>query len=145
VWAEAAKWLRKFDEAVLTGVDADGYPVSIRVEPREYDATSGTLLAAFPAALNVAEGPANVLAHKHDEKLWHLNAIQIRGQLENRDGAWVFQSTHFDAPSKLAFVQFLRNISASAQNYLDKRGMERPQVNWSAVKEIQRRAKASRQ
>jgi hypothetical protein len=34
VWAEAAKWLGKFDEAVLTVLDTDGYPVSIRVDPR---------------------------------------------------------------------------------------------------------------
>jgi hypothetical protein len=56
VWAEVAKWLGKFDEAVLTGVDANGYPVSIRVNPRAYDATTGTLATAFPAALHVIEG-----------------------------------------------------------------------------------------
>jgi hypothetical protein len=142
MWAEAAKWLNKFDEAVLTGVDAEGYPVSIRVNPRDYDATTGTLTASFPAALPVAEGPANVLAHTHDEKMWHLNMIQIKGRLESRDGGWVFQSTNFNAPSKLAFVEFLRGISAAANKYLDKRGLKRPPVNWSAVKEIQRRAKA---
>jgi hypothetical protein len=142
MWAEAAKWLNKFDEAVLTGVDAEGYPVSIRVNPRDYDATTGTLTASFPAALPVAEGPANVLAHTHDEKMWHLNMIQIKGRLESRDGGWVFQSTNFNAPSKLAFVQFLRANNAAAHKYLDRRGLKRPPVNWSAVKEIQRRAKA---
>lgn len=142
MWAEAAKWLSKFDEAVLTGVDAEGYPVSIRVNPRDYDAATGTLPVSFPAALPVVEGPANVLAHSHDEKLWHLNMIQIKGRLESRDGGWVFQSTNFNAPSKLAFVQFVRNNSTAAQKYLDKRGLKRPPVNWSAVKEIQRRAKA---
>jgi hypothetical protein len=142
VWAEAAKWLSKFDEAVLTGVDAEGYPVSIRANPRDYDAATGTLPVSFPAALPVVEGPANVLAHSHDEKLWHLNMIQIKGRLESRDGGWVFHSTNFNAPSKLAFVQFVRNNSTAAQKYLDKRGLKRPPVNWSAVKEIQRRAKA---
>jgi len=142
VWAEAAKWLGKFEEAVVTGVGADGYPVSVRVSTRDYDATTGTLAAAFPPALPVVDGPANVLAHSHDEKLWKLNMIQIKGRLERRGEGWVFQSTNFDAPAKLAFVQFLRSTSASAQKYLDKRGLARPAVNWAAVKEIQRRAKA---
>jgi hypothetical protein len=142
VWAEAAKWLGKFDEAVLTGVDEDGYPISVRVNSRNYDATTGRLTAQFPPALHVAEGPANLLAHSHDEKLWHLNAIQIRGRLQSRDGGWVFQSTNFNAPSKLVFFQFLANARTAAQKYLDKRGLQRPPINWSAVKEIQRRASA---
>jgi hypothetical protein len=85
-----------------------------------------------------------VLAHSHDEKMWHLNMIQIKGRLESRDGGWVFQSTNFDAPGKLAFVQFLRNNSTAAQKYLDKRGLQRPPINWSAVKEVQRRGAARR-
>ena len=142
MWAEAAKWLSKFDDGVVTGVDADGYPVSVRVSTRDYDATAGTLAVAFPPATPVVDGPANVLAHSHDEKLWKLNMMQIKGRLERRDDGWIFRSTRFDAPAKLAFVQFLRSNSASAQKYLDKRGLARPAVNWAAVKEIQRRAKA---
>jgi hypothetical protein len=141
MWDEAAKWLDKFDGAVLTGVDVDGYPVSIRVNSHDYDATTGTLPVAFPSALRVSEGPANLLAHSHDEKLWKLNMIQIKGRLETKGESWVFQSTNFDAPSKLAFVQFLRNNSTAAQKYLDKRGLKRPEVNWAAAKELQRRAK----
>ena len=141
MWAEAAKWLNKFDETVLTGVDAAGYAVSIRVDPAKYDATTGTLPAVFPTGLNVVEGPANLLSHSHDDKMWHLNMIQVKGRLERRNDGWVFQSAHFDAPSKLALVQFLKGASASAQKYLDKRGLKRPPVNWAAVKEVQRRAK----
>ena len=144
MWAEAAKWLGKFDETVLTGLDVDGYPVSIRVDPRNYDATTGTLPAAFPSTLHVVEGPANLLSHTHDEKMWHLNMIQVKGRLESRSGRWVFQSTNFDAPSKLAFLQFVRNTRTAGQKYLDKRGLKRPPVNWSAVKEIQRRGRARR-
>jgi hypothetical protein len=145
VWTEAAKWLGKFDEAVLTGLDADGYPVSIRVDSRNYDATTGRLPAPLPSALRFVEGPANLLSHSHDEKLWHLNAIQIKGRLETRDGGRVFQSTSFDAPSKLVFFQFLANARRAGQKYLDKRGLQRPTINWSAVKEIQRRGSAQRQ
>ncbi len=141
MWAEAAKWLGRFGDAVLTGVDVNGYPVSIRVNTREYDATTGTLPAVFPAGLHIAQGPANVLAHTHDDKMWSLNMIQIKGRIETRGDSRVFQSTSFDAPKKLAFVEFLRRNSVTAQKYLDKRGLQRPPVNWAAVKEVQRRAK----
>jgi hypothetical protein len=144
VWAEAAKWLAKFDEAVLTGLDADGYPISIRVSPRNYDATTGSLPATLPSALHVVEGPANLLCHTHNEKMWHLNAIHIKGRLESRDGEWVFQSSNFDAPSKLAFLQFLAGTRTSGQKYLDKRGLKRPPINSSAIKEVQRRGAARR-
>ena len=142
MWAEAAKWLNKFDEAVLTALDADGYPVSVRVNPREFDSATGTLSVTLPETLGAVGSPANLMAHYHDEKLWKLNAIGIKGSLQRQDDGWVFQSTRFDAPSRLAFVQFLRGTSASAQKYLDKRGMQRPPINWAAVKEVQRRAKA---
>jgi len=144
VWADAAKWLAKFDEAVLTGLDADGYPISIRTKPRTYDTTTGRLPVSPPSALHVVEGPANLLCHSHDEKMWHLNAIHIKGRLENRDGEWVFQSTNFDAPSKLAFVQFLAGTHKAGQKYLDKRGLRRPPINWSAIKEVQHRGAARR-
>lgn len=144
MWAEAAKWLGKFDEAVLTVLDADGYPVSVRVDPRNYDATTGRLPVTLSGALAAVDGPANVLSHYHDEKLWHLNAIQIKGRIERRDGGWVFESTKFDAPSRLAFFHFLARARTAAQKYLDKRGLKRPPINWPAVKEIQRRVSGQR-
>ncbi|OBF34238.1 hypothetical protein A5724_16935 [Mycobacterium sp. ACS1612] len=142
MWAEAAKWLAKFGETVVTGVDEDGYPVSVRVATSGYDSATGALPVHFPPELRILEGPANLLSHSHDDKMWHLQMIQIKGRIERRGERWVFQSTHFDAPSKLAFLQFLRSNNASAQKYLDKRGLKRPAVNWAAVKEIQRRVKS---
>ncbi len=142
VWAKAAKWLGKFDEAVLTMLDSDGYPVSVRVNSRAYDAATGELPATLPGALRIVDGPANLLCHYHDEKLWKLNAITIKGRLENRNGSWVFASTAFNAPSKLAMLSFIKGVRSAGQKYLDKRGLDRPEVDWAAAKEIQRRAKA---
>lgn len=144
VWTEAAKWLTKFDETVLTVMDANGYPVSVRVDAGNYDAMTGRLHATVPDALRPVEGPSNLLSHFHDEKLWKLNAIQIKGRIEKSDGAWVFQSTRFDAPPNLAFVRFLSNAGTAAQKYLDKRGLQRPPINWPAVKQVQRRGAAKR-
>ena len=142
MWTEAAKWLGKFDGAVLTTLDADGYPASVRVDSRAYDAATGELAATLPGALHIVDGPANLLCHYHDEKLWKLNAISIKGRLENRNGSWVFASTAFNAPSKLALLSFIKGVRTAAQKYLDKLGLDRPDVDWAAVKEVQRRAKA---
>jgi hypothetical protein len=144
VWSEAAKWLGKFDEAVLTVLDGDGYPVSVRVNPLTYDAATGQLPATLLETLGAVEGPANLLCHYHDEKMWNIKAIQIKGRLEKRDSGWVFVSTSFNPPSKLAMLSALKNAGTSAQKYLDKRGLKRPDVDWVAVKEIQRRVSEQR-
>jgi hypothetical protein len=141
VWDEAAKWLNKFPEAVLTVIDGNGYPASVRVSTSGYDKASGELAVSLPAAIDGAAGPASLLCHSHDEKLWNLQMIMINGALAKRNDAWIFRTESFKAPSKLAVVDFIRNARRSAQKYLDRRGLPRPQVNWAEVKEVQRRVK----
>lgn len=140
MWAEAAKRLSRFPEAVLTAFDTDGYPVSVRVETRDYDGTTGELAVTLPEELHAAESPANLLCHFHDDKLWHLDSAQVKGRLRARDGGWVFVSEMFTPPSRLQMVSFLRSTHTSGRKYLDNRGLARPRVNWAAVKEIRRRA-----
>jgi hypothetical protein len=139
VSAEAAKWLGKFDEAVLTVLDADGYPTSIRVDTSTYDGATGRLPVAMPDVVRAVEGPANLLCHYHDEKLWKLKALHVKGRLEKRDGEWDFVTTGFKPPSKLELFAFLKGSGISAKKYLDKRGLSRPEVNWDSVNEIKRR------
>jgi hypothetical protein len=142
VWAEAGKWLTKFDEAVLTVIDRDGYPASMRVSTSAYNAATGELAAPLMDALHAVEGPADLLCHSHDDKMWSLQMITVKGTLEKRDGEWIFRSTSFVAPSKLAMLDFIGNARKSAQKYLDKRGLARPVVNWQSIKDLHRRAKA---
>jgi hypothetical protein len=144
VWSDAAKRLSGFREAVLTALDANGYPVSVRVDTRAYDPVTGELPAIMPATLKVVEGPANLLCHYHDAKLWRLDSTQIKGRLQRRGERWVFVSKAFAPRSRVQMVSFLRNTQISAQKYLDTRGLLRPAVNWTAVKEVQRRAAQQR-
>jgi hypothetical protein len=143
VWAEAAKWLGKFPEAVVTAVDAEGYPVSVRQTAPSYDADTGQMSVAWPAGVAVAEGPASVLCHSHNEKVWNIKAMQIKGRLERRAGDWVFISTAFTPPPGMliTFLRLSRNGRAAARRYLDKRGLTAPAVNWDAIDELQRRAR----
>lgn len=139
MWAEAAKWLNTFGEAVLTFPDVDGYPASVRVGTAGFDAATGRLPVTLPETLRAAEGRAGLLCHSHDEKMWNLKMLQVKGELRNDDGSWVFMTTQFTPPSKLAMVDFIKNARSSGQRYLDKRGLSRPEVNWTQIKEIQRR------
>jgi hypothetical protein len=141
VWDEAARWLNKFPEAVLTATDRDGYPVSYRVSTSTYNKASGHLpVSPPPGPVDVVDGPASLLCHSHDEKLWNLKMIMVTGTFESRDDGWLFRTESFKPPSKLAVLDFVRSLRRSAQKYLDKRGLERPQVNWSAIDQIKRRA-----
>ncbi len=115
MWTEAAKWLGKFEEAVLTVTDGDGYPASVRVVTRTYDTGTGELRVMPTDALHAIEGPANLLCHSHDEKLWNLQMITIKGTLEKRVDAWIFKSKSFEPPSKLAVLDFVRRARRSAQ------------------------------
>jgi hypothetical protein len=131
---------------VVTILDVDGYPVSVRETTRRYNAATGELLIGMPQTLRAAEGPANLLCHYHDEKLWNLRAIQIKGLLEQRWGDWVFVSTAFAPPASgqlRSLWRLAKQLRTSANNYLRRRGLERPQVNWVAIKTLQRRARES--
>ena len=116
---------------------------SVLVDTHGYDTQTGELTATLPDALRAAGGAANLLCHFHDEKLWNLTAIQVKGRLEKRRDAWVFVSTSFTPPARLTLISLMRRMATAANKYLAKRGLERPPVNWAAVKEVQRRARAS--
>jgi hypothetical protein len=144
VWSEAAKWLAKFDDAVLTMTDVDGYPVSVRVDARSYSAATGELPAVVPDSLRPTDGPAGLLCHYHDEKLWGLQFVHVAGRAERRAERWAFVSTTLMPPPKGGFLGFARSMGTAATRYLAKRGLERPTVDCAAIKEIQRRAKRQR-
>jgi hypothetical protein len=147
MWAEAAKALAAFPEGVVTAVDPDGYPVSVRQAALRYDAATGEMPVAWPQDVAVTEGPADVLCHYHDEKLWNIRAMQIKGRLERRGNDWVFISSAFTPPfgMLIGLWRAAKSSRAAGKRYLHKRGLERPAVNWAALKEIHRRAQLGQQ
>lgn len=140
--ADPAKELATFTEGVVTAVDPEGYPVSVRQSRLRYHISTGEMHVTWPDGVAVAEGPANLLCHSHDEKLWSLRALQIKGRLERRDDGWVFVGSAFTPPPGVVvmFWRAARSNRAAGHRYLKKRGLRPPQVNWAAIKEIHRRA-----
>src|SRR5437868_9839631 len=101
MWAEAAKTIARFRGVVVTAVDADGYPVSVRVSAPRYDGASGELPVSWPDSFGVTAGPAVLLCHSHNRKLWNIKIAQVKGRLEQRTAGWVFITTAFTPPVAL--------------------------------------------
>jgi hypothetical protein len=137
VWGEAAKWVGKFAEGVVTAVDVRGYPVSVRQTSLPYDAASGVMAVVMPDALQAQPGPASLLVHTHDDLLWNQQAAQLRGRLERGDAGWRFVTTSFEPPS---IWKQLRGIGRSATSYLARRGLPRPPVDYAAIERLWERA-----
>jgi hypothetical protein len=148
MWHQAANWLHRFGSAVITATAADGYPISVRQNSLPYDAENGEMRVSIPLNLGVVAGSANLLAHRHDENLWHLSAIQIKGPLEQRSTEWVFVSTSFDNPPPSGEIRRLwmlqRTMRRSANRYLARRGIARPKVDWAVINHLQRQAQCAR-
>ncbi|UVO12373.1 hypothetical protein NM962_21350 [Mycobacterium sp. SVM_VP21] len=149
MWADAARELAAFSEigGVVTAADSYGYPVSVRQAALPLNPATGEMVIAWPNGLDVVEGPANLLCHSHDEKLWHLKALRIQGRLERRGDAWIFVGSAFTPSARMAVVlsRAARSNRAAGNRYLARRGLIRPQVNWTEVKEIHRRARLGQQ
>jgi hypothetical protein len=147
VWQSAAESLSRFPDVVVTGISAEGYPVSVRQRSTRYDADGGEMPISMPASIAVVPGAANVLAHHHDEELANLQMVQIRGRLESREDDWVFVSTAFRPPTRgrlRSLWTMAKAMRRSSLRYLRARGMQRPQVNWAVIKTLQRQARRDR-
>lgn len=136
--AKLAAAIRKYPEGVLTGVGAQGYPFSVRQTALAYDAAASTLPVVIPAALDAVAGPANLLCHFHDDDMWNMHMISVRGRIERRGEAWIFIATDFTPPS---VIDQFRRMARSANTYLEKRNLPRPQVNFAAIDALWQRAK----
>lgn len=143
MWSDAAERLADYDEAIVTALDPLGYPVSIRQPAPHYDPATGEFTVEWPTGLAVTAGPATVLCHSHNEKLWNIKQLQIKGRLDRRAGQWVFVTTDFrrSPTSQLGiFLRLARDMRKSGKSYLGRRGLEKPTVNWKALKALRHRS-----
>jgi hypothetical protein len=146
VWDEIVEHLPRFESAVLTGLDAEGYPFSVRCRPR-INAVARVLEVHLPAGIPVRPGPASLLCHRHDENLWHLRSFLVRGEL-NRDGrGWTFRPQRFvpgaGIGGPMGVVRFFVGSRRTARRYLEKRGLSRPRVPWEEIRALKAQARAS--
>ncbi len=139
--------LAAFPDAVLTGRDAGGFPFSLRCIPRP-DPEQLLLQLDMPPWADILSGPASLLCHRHDEKLWQLKNFVILGRLEGRNQSWVFHPTRFIPGNGfgglLGDIRLIFKARRTARRYLERRGLPRPEVPWSAIHDLQAEARRRR-
>jgi len=129
-------------QPVLNWVDADGYPASGRVDLGA-DGDGGLVITAA-AGLDLKEGPASLMAHYHNERMWKMKSVGFRGTLRQAGEGWVFEASKQFGKADLSFMGQMRLMGGAkktAARYLAKRNMERPSIPWSDIQALKKDAK----
>ncbi len=138
MWAEIARYVPTFGDAVLSARDGVGYPYSLRCAPR-LDAAGQIVRLAVPRGVDLRPGPASLLCHSHDERLWRLRSCNVRGTLERDEQGWLLRPSRFipggGTGGVLATLRLVRNLRRTAARYLATRGLPAPTVPWERIKE----------
>ena len=136
MWDEIVRELPGFDSAVLTALDDEGYPLSVRCRP-EPDPASRTLRVQVGPGVALRPGPAGLLCHRHDELLWNQRAFLARGTLAEEPGGWTFCPTAFVPGAGIGGLRGLINFviasRRSTSRYLAARGLPRPRIPWRDI------------
>ena len=87
--------------------------------------------------MNVQAGPASLLFHSHDEKLWNQKIFLLRGSLEKTDKGHAFRPEKF-VPSigtggPLGTVRMVLGMRKATAAYLDRRNLVRPRIPWGEI------------
>ena len=143
MWAEIEKYLPLFESAVLNARDGEGYPYSVRCHP-EQDRPAENFRIDLSEETDVQAGPASLLLHSHDEKLWNQKIFLLRGRLEEADDGHVFRPEKF-VPSigtggPLGTVRMILGVRKAAAAYLNRRNLVRPKIPWAEVEAAKKEA-----
>jgi hypothetical protein len=147
MWDELTRALSRFPHAVITAKDTAGHPASARCHPRPDHAERILRLDPLPG-FDLAAGPASLLCHSHDPRLWALRSFLARGTVtpdaDGPDGGaagWVFTPSRVVLGTGMAGpVADLRGFLAArrrAARYLARRGLTRPAIPWARLRSSQ--------
>jgi hypothetical protein len=135
MWAEVSRHLYQFESSVLSGLDEEGYPFSVRCRP--YVSGAGVLTVWLPPGTPVQPGPASLLCHSHDENLWNLKSFLVRGDLVKDATGWTFEPGQFIPGIGIgglpAMIRFFINSRRKASRYLQERDLARPSIPWDEI------------
>jgi hypothetical protein len=95
--------------------------------------------------LPLQPGPAGLLCHRHDERLWNQRSFLVRGRLDRDGDDWLFHPLQLvegvgygGIPGMVRFVMGARR---QAGRYLAARHLTRPEIPWVEVLAVKARAK----
>jgi hypothetical protein len=137
MWAEITGHLYQFESAVLSGLDEEGYPFSVRCRPYPDSSGAEALKIWLPPGTPVRPGPASLLCHSHDENLWNLKSFLVRGVLVKDAGGWSFEPGKFIPGMGIgglpAMIRFFISSRRKARRYLEERNLARPGIPWDEI------------
>jgi hypothetical protein len=126
-----------FTDAVLAAVDPAGNPTLVRTRPVP-DAATRRFTLTVPDGEELSAGPASLLCHGHDDRLWSLRSFVVAGDLTagTRPGEWTLEPSRYvpggaDRMGPVSMVRTLRDLRRTAQAYLDRRDLPRPVIPWA--------------
>ena len=129
--------LSAFPSGVFAARDVNGGIALARTVMQP--AASGYAVASAPGS-ELAEGPASVLVHRHDDKLAGLRLAVVRGRITRTEaGDWLLAPDRLISPAGTP-LQTLRACRTSAARYLATRGLVRPPVPWAQYRALARHA-----
>ncbi len=146
MWDELTGLLAEYESSVITGVDINGYPVSLRCNPR-VDVDAKVLRYDLPENLGIQPGPASLLCHKHDEWLFNMTSFGVRGVLERDGDSWLLHPKRIIPGAGLGpmdLLNLVRNGRKNTKRYLERRGLARPKIPWDEVKAAYKDVKKER-
>jgi len=133
MWSDILNHSAAYESAVLTALDAGSYPFSLRCRP-QWDNTAQTLRLNLPAGIVLEPGPACLLWHRHDARLWNLHSFAVRGTLARDETGWYVQPEQFipgvGVGGWRSYVRFLVNGRRTTRRYLAQRNLARPKLDW---------------
>jgi Pyridoxamine 5'-phosphate oxidase len=138
-FAEVVRRLPTYRSAVLGVQRGDGLP-SLRRVQLAVDAGARAFRLEDPSEEPLSAGPASLLLHRHNEHLWDLHNFVVMGELTQHDDGWVFVPRRFvpgtDGLNPVAVVRAVRQMRRSADGYLSRRHLDRPQIAWDEFKRV---------
>lgn len=130
MWDEIVKNLAKYSSAVLSGIDANSYPFSIRCRPVTNQAQHA-LRIEDTAHHPLLPGPASLLCHYHDDDLWNMRAFNVRGRLEQDNDEWLFHPESVIGGGASGSITVFWQARGRVSRYLKNRGLARPSIPWN--------------
>ncbi len=131
--------LPAYSSAVLCGFDHDGAPTMVRVRPVA-DASNRTLRMTLPPGFSIEAGQGGLLGHSHNDKLGKLRSFVATGTI-TRSGDDCILTPERDiagaAPlGPVGVVKAIADMRRTARRYLERRGLDRPQVAWQDLTDL---------
>ena len=137
MWDKIIKLMTDYNSATITGVDENGYPVSVRCKPKP-DHDAKVLRCEIPDTLGLQADPASLLCHSHDEWLFNMTSFGVRGTIEREENGWLLRPKRLVPGAGLAptdLLNLVRNGRRGTKKYLDKRGLSRPKIPWKTIQD----------